>query len=132
MRVEEFFLRYRIQAPNQDNIRSLAGYLARQMKGIKEFQPLDSQRFTYPILNFLHYANGVFKYGIVCKARAVRLGISQVSSLDKNPRNQNEVEVNCVKKIEGLEIAIHHMAKGAITVATERKKDLLQSKVRIT
>jgi hypothetical protein len=80
---------------------------------------------------FLHFMNGVMKYGIICKAKAAQLGISPVNSSDIISRPLNEVEVNCIQETEGIQTAIYHKAKGALTVAVERQNDLLVKKVKM-
>ncbi|EFB42063.1 MULTISPECIES: hypothetical protein [Parachlamydia] len=80
---------------------------------------------------FVEYLNGIFEHGIVCSNRAILLGIKQVSSLDKNPRPPNEVEVNCISDLKGIQVAVNgpsaetSKAKGALSVALERKHDTL-------
>lgn len=127
--IVQFFERFRVRANVRDNIRGLLGYMVLQMSAIKELQPVDADHFPLHDLRFLHYANGVFKHGIICRERAQTVGILQVSSLDKNLRDPREVELNCVQTLEGIRVAIYHKAKGAITVATERREDPLVDKV---
>lgn len=127
--VENLIERFRVQTEGQDNIFGVLGYLTEQLGKIPEFQPIDLEKFPRHVLRFLHYANGVFKHGIVCRERAKALGILQVSSLDKLLRHPNEVEVNCIQNSRGVDVAIYHQAKGAITVATERKEDPLTAKI---
>jgi hypothetical protein len=128
--IENFIERFHVRTDGCDNIRRPLGYMTEQMRNIPVFQPMDSQKFPPHVLKFLHYANGVFKHGIVCREKAKALGILQVSSLDKFLRHPHEVEVNCVQSAEGVTVAIYHQAKGAITVATERKEDSIRLKVK--
>lgn len=122
--------RFRVKSDGgQDNIRGLLGYMTEQLRKVPEFQPIDAAQFPRETLRFLHYVNGVLKYGVVCRNRAKALGIFQVSSLDKQLRDPNEVEVNCIKQADGIKVAVYHQAKGAITVATERREDKLVEKV---
>jgi len=86
---------------------------------------------------FIALVNNFFEHGIICSKRAEDLEIKQVSSLDKNPRPYNEVEVNFVSDPEGLETAIgissqgkgNTAAKGALSIALERYQDPLPSKL---
>lgn len=75
------------------------------------------------IVRFINFANSVLTHGLVCSTRARALSIQQISSLDKNPRPANEVEVNCVFSPQGLIVALESPAKGAWNIALERKND---------
>ncbi len=127
--ISEWILCFRVKTPGSDNIRGLLGYLAEQLEKTPEFKPADGAQFPVSVLKFLNFANGVLKYGVVCRAKAIKLGILQVSSLDQNPRPPNEVEVNCIQQSKGIQTALYHNAKGAITITTERFHDPLASKV---
>jgi hypothetical protein len=72
---------------------------------------------------FIHFANSMMINGIICSARAARLELFQVSSLDKNPRPENEVEVNAYITPEGFRKSLFDPAKGAIPILLERKSD---------